>query len=127
MVEHFELTSAPQFISGTKGDPSVQPIYDAVDVSFYSRIDLTLYVSNFNNLISTNLTIGIRTGSHLESEDGWVSLLLFPTVYRNGQSFKVSNIDNHQRFIRWSKVVLGTAPAVFRIVGTGYVAQGCHP
>jgi hypothetical protein len=85
----------------TTGDTR-ENLWDAVDVGAYDFLDLELVITAITG--AATVTIGLCTGNHIESEDGWLSNTSTPSL-----NFYPAGVGSQQktfgcgllRYVRW--------------------------
>jgi hypothetical protein len=115
MPDLIDITRSPVRASGS----AVQPLYLATDVSSYSCLDVLLYVPSIEGN-NRGITLSLRTGLHMDSDDGWVALCNLPTL--SAVSFRARvRVHGHMSYVRWSLAPFTWATAVtFWIQALGY-------
>ncbi len=116
MPDLLDITRSPIRASGS----AVQPLYLATDVSGYDSLDILLYVPALEGE-SRGMTVSLRTGLHLDSDDGWVVLCNLPTFSASNFRARVSIGGGFLRYVRWSLASFTVATSVtFWVQAVGY-------
>jgi hypothetical protein len=122
----FNLTPQPIRVTST----GFQPLYLAMDISGFDQLDILSGVMTLEGTSSPSVTVAIWTGMQAQTDDGWVTLVSFPSVNQPDKYQKLvvapALTTGALRYIRWKVTALtGTVPAAtFFISGVGRSYQG---